>query len=157
MGPYNCYQSLVEHGKEGEVIQGEIKKSTHLFHGISQINLHFFYYDLANWKQWVEGEGWENWREGMFPRMEGLGGWFIYPTLVGGGLEKKIEGIWCWELYSKANHLTIVLINNIYELINNKSYLTFFIIRLHLLTNFYIVMKSWGLLWSIKDDLLRSS
>ena len=52
----------------------------------------------------------------------------------------------CWELCSKANRLMIALIINVYELINNKNYLIFFITRLHLLTNFYIVMKSLGLL-----------
>ena len=52
----------------------------------------------------------------------------------------------CWELCSKANRVTIVLTIIIYELINNKNYLIFFIIRIHLLTNSYVVMKSLGLL-----------
>ena len=51
-----------------------------------------------------------------------------------------------WELCPKTNHLMIVLIINIYELINNKSYLAFFITKLHLLMNSYIVMKFLGLL-----------
>ena len=46
----------------------------------------------------------------------------------------------------KVNHLTIVLIINVCELINNKSYLIFFIIRIDLLMNSYIVIKSLGLL-----------
>ena len=51
----------------------------------------------------------------------------------------------CWKICSKANHLMIILIIIIYELINNKSYLIFFITRLYLLTNSYIMMKSLGL------------
>ena len=51
-----------------------------------------------------------------------------------------------WELCPKVNHLTIVLIINVYELLNNKSYLTFFIIRLYFLKNSCVVMKFLGLL-----------
>ena len=40
----------------------------------------------------------------------------------------------CWEMCPKINRLTVVLIINVYKLINNKNYLIFFIIRLHLLT-----------------------
>ena len=52
----------------------------------------------------------------------------------------------CWELCPKTNSLTIVLIKNIYELKNNKSYLIFFITKIHLLINSYIMMKFLGLL-----------
>ena len=61
----------------------------------------------------------------------------------------------CLELCPKANHLTIVLIINVYELINNKNYLIFFIIRLYLLMNSYIVIKFLGLFRFNKERIYR--
>ena len=78
---------------------------------------------------------------------------WVYDTILIGFSPSRS----CWKLCPQANHLTIVLIIIIYELINNKNYLIFFIIRLYLLTSSYVVMNSLGLLRSIKEDLLRNS
>ena len=57
-------------------------------------------------------------------------------------LEPDFEENICWKIYPKVNRVMIVLTIIVYEVINNKNYLILFIIRLHLLMNFYIMMKS---------------